>query len=81
MSDVRIPESFIPVRRLAARIGVPAAWLKREAAAGRVPSLRVGRRLLMNREAVERVLLQRAEDEVIGRVVAESAVVPSRGDS
>lgn len=81
MSDVRIPESFIPVRRLAARIGVPAAWLKREAAAGRVPSLRVGRRLLMNREAVERVLLQRAEDEVIRRVVAQSAVVPRRGDS
>jgi hypothetical protein len=34
--------------------------MKAEADAGRVPHLRVGRRLLVNPEAVERVLMDRA---------------------
>jgi hypothetical protein len=63
MSDTNLTESFVPLRRAAARLGVPAAWLRAEAVAGRVPSLRVGRRLLMNPEAVERVLLERAQHE------------------
>ena len=54
-------ESFIPVRRAALRLGVPAAWLKVEIQAGRVPHLRAGRRLLVNPEAVEAVLVERAQ--------------------
>jgi len=57
-------ESFLPLRRAAARLGVPAAWLRGEAVAGRVPHLRVGRRLLVNPQAVERVLLERAQQAV-----------------
>lgn len=55
------PESFLPLRRVAVRLGVPAAWLRAEADAGRIPHLRVGRRMLLNPQAVERVLLERAQ--------------------
>lgn len=60
MTNGSIHESFLPLRRAAARLGVPIAWLKSEAAAGRVPCLRVGRRLLLNCDAVERALLERS---------------------
>lgn len=53
-------EAFLPLQRTAVRLGVPAAWLRAEARAGRVPHLRVGRRLLVNPEDVERVLLERS---------------------
>jgi hypothetical protein len=56
--------SILNVLGLARRLGLPAAWLKAEAKAGRIPSLRAGRRLLFNPEAVERVLLERAAKEV-----------------
>lgn len=39
---------------------LPAVWLKAEALAGRIPSLKAGNRLLFNAEAVERALLDRA---------------------
>jgi hypothetical protein len=45
---------------LAKRLRLPTAWLRAEAEAERIPSLRAGRRLLFNVEAVERVLLDRA---------------------
>lgn len=54
------PETFIPLHRLAQRLGLPAAWLKTEAEQGRIPSLRAGRRLMFNPEAVEQALLERA---------------------
>jgi hypothetical protein len=59
MSDAKT-ELFLPLRRAAVRLGVPMAWLRAEADAGRVPHLRAGRRLLVNPEAVERALLKRA---------------------
>lgn len=42
------------------RFGLSKAWLKAEAEAGRIPSLRAGRRLLFDPEAVEAALLERA---------------------
>ncbi|MGD8453218.1 MAG: hypothetical protein PVJ57_15475 [Phycisphaerae bacterium] len=66
MSNTQTPELFLPLRRAAARLGVPAAWLRAEAHAGRVPHLRVGRRLLFNPAAVETVLLDRAAQEAKG---------------
>ena len=60
MSNANPAESFVPLRRAAARLGVPTAWLRAEAQAGRIPHLRVGRRLLANPQAVEEVLLDRA---------------------
>jgi hypothetical protein len=60
-------ESFLPLWRAAVRLGVPAAWLRAEANAGRVPCLRAGRRLLVNPSAVERALLERTQ--TTGRTV------------
>lgn len=47
------------VRQLA-RFGVTVSWLQAEADAGRLPCLRVGKRLLFNVSAVEETLLRRA---------------------
>lgn len=62
MSDAKhVSESFLSLRRAAARLGVPATWLRSEVDAGRLPHLRAGRRLLLNPQAVETALLERAE--------------------
>jgi len=52
---------FIPLHRLSQRLGLPSAWLKGEAEAGRVPCLRAGRRLLFNPKVVEETLIKRAQ--------------------
>ena len=51
---------LVGLSRLAAELRLPRNWLKQEAQAGRLPCLRVGRRLLFNRVAVEQVLADRA---------------------
>ena len=45
---------------MARRLGVTVAWLREEAAAGKIPSLKAGNVFLFNPEAVEKVLVQRA---------------------
>lgn len=59
--DATTRETFEPLQVAAMKLGVPAAWLKSEAEAARVPCLRAGRRLLFNVEQVERALLEHAE--------------------
>ncbi len=59
-------KSFVPLDRAAAHLGVPAAWLKAEAKAGRVPHLKAGRRMLFHLGTVEQSLQVRAETEVSG---------------
>lgn len=60
--------------QLANELRLPASWLKTEANAGRIPSLRIGRRLLFNSEAVVQVLMQRAAQETSdGAKTAEGA--------
>lgn len=54
-------KKFESLQVTAHRLGVPATWLKVEAEAGRVPHLKVSRRLLFNVDTVERVLLERTE--------------------
>ena len=54
---------FVMVAVAAVRLGVPAAWLKREAETGRVPSIRAGRSILVNPESVKAALLARAAGE------------------
>ena len=70
------PEAkFIPLRKAAASLGVPASWLEAEAKAGRIPHLKAGRRLLFNPAAVERVLLDRAAASVESQTQSDEAVV------
>jgi hypothetical protein len=54
-------ETFLPLQQAALRLGVPAAWLRAEAKADRIPALRAGRRLLFNIPLVQRSLLARAQ--------------------
>ena len=59
-------EKYIGLRRAAATLGVPTAWLKREADEKRVPCLLVGRRRMFDIEAVERSLTERAKGMGVG---------------
>ena len=43
-------------------LGLTAKWLRAEAAAGRIPCLRAGKRFLFDREAVINTLAKRARD-------------------
>jgi len=52
---------FIPIHTLSRRLGLPEAWLKNEAEAGRIPSLRASRRLMFNADEVERILTERTK--------------------
>jgi hypothetical protein len=58
--DDYIKATFIPLRSAAISLGVPYAWLKAEVKAGRVPHIAVGRRLLVNQEAVANTLREMA---------------------
>jgi len=48
------------LQQIARRFALPAKWLKVEASQGRIPVLRIGRRLLFNPDAVEEALAERA---------------------
>jgi excisionase family DNA binding protein len=52
--------TFIPLFRMASLAGVPETWLRAEVDAGRLPHLRTGRRILVNRDEIERALMARA---------------------
>jgi hypothetical protein len=55
-----------PLKTIARQIGVPAAWLRREADAGRVPFLRIGRRLLGDAEAIRKLIADRSKGVRLG---------------
>ena len=51
---------LVPLDALATLLGVPRTWLSGEARAGRLPCLRIGRRLLFDPRAVRAILADRA---------------------
>ena len=51
---------LLPARVIAHRLGVPMSWVKAEAEVGRLPSLRVGRTVLFDLDAVRETILRRA---------------------
>lgn len=51
---------LMSLHRLATHLRLPREWLKREAVEGRLPCLRIGRRLLFNVEAVQKAIAERA---------------------
>lgn len=57
------PSPLLHAAAVARRFGVPANWLCREAAAGRLPHLRAGSRFLFDADVIERELLRRAAAE------------------
>ena len=67
------------LNQLSRRTGLPAAWLKREAEAGSLPCLRVGRRFLFSPAAVNRALLERrAEGGTAMPAVAPAYLSPPK---
>jgi hypothetical protein len=59
-SPVTVEGPLADLHRAARTLRVPASWLKQEAAAGRVPCLRAGARLLFNLDALRQILAKRA---------------------
>jgi len=57
-------EAFVGIHSAAYELGVPLAWLKREAEAKRVPVLKVGRQLRFNIQQVKCALTERAASEL-----------------
>jgi hypothetical protein len=53
-------KDLLTLPRLALHLCLPRDWLRAEAMAGRLPCLRVGRKLLFNVSAVEQILADRA---------------------
>ena len=51
---------LITIQSMAARLRVPAKWLRQEALAGRIPCLKAGTAILVKPEAVEASLVRRA---------------------
>jgi len=51
---------LVPETQMARIVGVPVDWLREEAEAGRVPSLRAGDRFIFHPPAVEKNLIDRA---------------------
>lgn len=52
---------LLPLRRMAARLGVPSKWLKERAEAGDVPGLRAGDRWLFRPDVVGPAVAAMAE--------------------
>ncbi len=56
---------LVPIDEMARLAGVTVQWLRDEASAGRIPSLRVEHRLLFHAHTVEQILLERARVEEV----------------
>lgn len=56
------PPKLLTEARMASRLGVKTAWLRSEAAAGRLPHVKAGNLYLFDPKTVERVLLERAQE-------------------
>jgi len=62
-------ESLISVVTLARRLALPPNWLRCEAKAGRIPALRVGRKLRFDFLSVRNALAKRASEEGVNHAL------------
>jgi len=60
--ETELLPDFLTVHRLK-QYGISTSWLRREARAGRIPFVRIGRRLWFSPKAVERTLLEHATEK------------------
>ena len=58
---ITFPTKLLPIGPMARRLRVSVRWLRSEAEAGRLPHVKAERQYLFDPEAVERVLLERAQ--------------------
>jgi hypothetical protein len=66
-------QALVSLYQLSLALRLPRNWLHAEALAGRIPCLRVGRRLRFNRNAVEAALAARAGETTAGQQEAAHA--------
>ena len=66
--------NLLPLRRMAARLGVPSKWLKEQAEAGKVPGLQAGNRWLFVPDVAADAVRAMAGDVLAG-------LLSKRGDS
>jgi hypothetical protein len=62
--DTAPPTPLAPLLEASRLLRVPAAWLRAEAEAGRLPHLRAGKSILFDVDLVERLLIERARRPV-----------------
>lgn len=51
---------LLPIAVVARQLFVPVTWLREECEAGRIPCLKAGRRILVDAQLVESLLIERA---------------------
>ncbi|MBL4698920.1 MAG: hypothetical protein JKX70_08805 [Phycisphaerales bacterium] len=55
--------TFVPILQASHELGVPSAWLRREAQAGRIPAIKAGQRWLVHLEHARIKLADCADQE------------------
>ncbi len=68
--DLR-PQGVLPLRRMAARAGVPSDWLRAQAEAGNIPGLKAGNRWLFVPDVVCDAVRAMAGDPLAGLFIDE----------
>lgn len=63
MREPQYPRDPLPLNVAARCLRVPAAWLREEIEAGRLPALRAGRAILVDVATVASILAERARTE------------------
>jgi hypothetical protein len=61
-------DKLLTFEQLIRTTNLPAAWVKREADAGRLPCIRIGRRRMFDLDAVRRALAERSARPEGGQV-------------
>lgn len=70
MSEMRERgRDLLPLRRMAARLGVPSQWLREQAESGKVPGLRAGDRWLFVPDVATAAVRSMAGDAMAGIIV------------
>lgn len=64
VNALRMDAKLLTLNQLSERTALPAAWLKREADAGRLPCIRAGRHRMFDLAAVLKTLAERQDNEV-----------------
>lgn len=67
-----MPNGLLSLGPAARSFGIPIAWLKAEALAGRIPCLQIRRQLFFDTEAVATALRERAATERVAQEVARA---------
>ena len=65
-SSIERGRDLLPLRRMAARLGVPSKWLREQAESGKVPGLRAGNRWLFVPDVAADAVRSMAGDALAG---------------